>query len=177
MPGSFSDAVDDAVELVETGRDPRLAVAEVVPRYDIPADQRTDVLERVREEAGRSGEASPATDGGEPDVDGELLDELEEYLRDHVGPDAAVASAQIADDLGIDDREGQPRTREAIRILLEEQRLCVISSGNGYYVPESREQVADEVESLRSRAQSIQEREQLIVDAWDGNSISQGGDA
>ncbi|MDS0284714.1 hypothetical protein NDI86_21670 [Halomicroarcula sp. S3CR25-11] len=135
-------------------------------------EHRKLILERVREQATRT-----VTDGGDrdgPNVDGDLLDDLEELLLDHVGSDNKITSGEVADELDIDDSEANPKTREAIRILLEERQFPVIGSSHGYHVPESREQVDEQVESLQSRAASIQERSQLIKEAWEQRGPAPG---
>jgi len=168
----LTDHVDRAVRRVEQfGEDPRMAVSIATETSGLDTEHRKLVLERVRDQA------TPAvTDGGDPggpDVDGDLLDDLEDVLLDHVGKGNKITSGELADHLGIDDAEGNPKTREAIRVLIEERQLPVISS-QGYYIPESDEQIQDQIKSLQSRAQSIQERSQLIKEAWDERGPTPG---
>jgi hypothetical protein len=159
--------------MVEQHREnPRMAVAQAVSEYGVPADERETVLQLVEEETG----AAASTDGGRarseddgPDIDGALLNDLEELLGDHRGPENAISSGEIADELGIDDSGSNPRTREAVKALLEERELPVISNSNGYFVATAESQVEEEIESLQSRIQGIQQRQQLIRDAWDGH--------
>jgi hypothetical protein len=167
-----SEAADDATRMVEQHREnPRMAVAQAVSEHDVPADDREKVLQLVEDETG----AAASTDGGrarsegEAGIDGALLDDLEELLDDHRGPENAISSGEIADELGIDDSGSNPRTREAVKALLDERELPVISNSNGYFVATAESQVEEEIESLQSRIQDIQQRQQLIRDAWESN--------
>jgi len=169
----LADHVDRAVRRVEQfGEDPRMAVSIATETSGLDTEHRKLVLERVRDQA------TPAvTDGGDrggPDVDGDLLDDLEGLLLDHVGGDNKITSGEIADELDIDDSGSNPKTRETIRILVEERQLPVIGSSHGYHVPESGDEVEEQVESLQSRAASIQERSQLIKEAWDERGPAPG---
>jgi len=165
----LADHVDRAVRRVEQfGEDPREAVTFATDASTLDSEHRELVLERVREQATRT-----VTDGG-PDVDGDLLDDLEDLLLDHVGSDNKITSGEIADELDIDDSGSNPKTRETIRILVEERQLPVIGSSHGYHVPESADEVEEQVESLQSRAASIQERSQLIKEAWDERGPAPG---
>lgn len=173
-----SEAADYATRMVEKHREnPRMAVAQAVSEHGVPADDRETVLQLVEDQTG----AAASTDGGRTrseddgsDIDGELLDELEELLADHRGPENAISSGEIADELGIDDSGSNPRTREAVKALLEERELPVISNSNGYFVATAESQVEEEIESLQSRIQGIQQRQELIRDAWESNSEVSG---
>jgi len=171
---AVSKAADYAAREVEQHSEhPRMAVAQAVSEHDVPEDKREAVLSLVEDQTG----ATASTDGGRarsegdgPDIDGALLDELEELLDDHRGPENAISSGEIADELGIDDSGSNPRTREAVKALLEERELPVISNSNGYFVATAESQIEEELESLQSRIQGIQQRQQLIRDAWESNS-------
>ena len=169
----LADHVDRAVRRVEEfGEDPREAVTFATDASTLDTEHRELVLERVQEQANRA-----VTDGGDrdgPDVDGDLLDDLEGLLLDHVGSDNKITSGEIADELDIDDSEANPKTRETIRILVEERQFPVIGSSHGYHVPESGDEVEEQVESLQSRAASIQERSELIKQAWDERGPAPG---
>ena len=95
-------------------------------------------------------------------IDGDLLDDLESLLWDHVGPENSITSTEVSDELGIKDSNGNPKTREAIKIVLRERGVPVIAGANGYYIAETEKQVRDELDSLDQRIQGIEERKQLI---------------
>lgn len=102
-------------------------------------------------------------DGG---VDGTLLDAVEEELRGRTKDDA-ITSGELADAVGIDDSNGNPKAREAIRVLLEERGVPVASGNCGYWLLENREQLERYLSDLDGRIQGIQERKQLVESAWD----------
>lgn len=111
-----------------------------------------------------------------PDIDGRLVDEIEEELRRrhferHEGrlqsdAEQAITSAELADQLGIDDSEAQPKTREAVKIVMRERGLPVIGGSNGYYIPINPADIEDALQTLDSRIAGIQERKHLIDDNW-----------
>lgn len=185
----LDEIVAEAEQQIEQcGEDPRMAVAMAAGGSDLDVDARQTVLDRVTGDGGdgdgdgededEEGQQSlkDMTDGG-PDINGDLLEDLEDLLKDHVGKVDAITAGEIADELQIQDSDGYPRTRDAIRVLLEERQFPVIAGGNGYYVPESRQQVEEEIESLESRAKSIQQREQLILSAWEARGPVLRGEA
>lgn len=167
MGDVVSEAADYAAREVEQhSENLRMAVAQAVSEHGVPEEKRETVLSLVQDQTG----ATASTDGGRPDVDGALLDDLEELLADHRGPENAVSSGEIADRLGIDDSGSNPRTREAVKVLLDDRELPVISNSDGYFVATAESQIEEEVESLQSRIEGIQQRQQLIRDAWESNS-------
>lgn len=99
-------------------------------------------------------------------VTGAELDALERILEDHVGPDDAITSGELSDRLDVDDGEGNPATREGIRILCEERGLPVAAGPKGYYVLETEEQLDEYMETLEARKQGIEERMWLVRKAW-----------
>ena len=99
-------------------------------------------------------------------LDAEVLDELERVLREHVGPNQAITSSELADELEITDGEANPATREAIRIVCEERGLPVAASARGYYVIESTDELEEYLESLDGRIAGIQKRKRLVARAW-----------
>jgi len=109
-------------------------------------------------------------------VDGALLDRIETVLRerhqkrrtrDDWDADAqAITSGQLADDLGIDDSEGNPKTREAIKVLKRERGLPVVAGNTGYYIPVERGPIEDYIESLEGRIDGIRENQQLMRENW-----------
>lgn len=70
-----SEAADYATRMVEQHREnPRMAVAEAVSEHGVPADDRETVLQLVEDQTG----AAASTDGGQPPIDDELRDDVEE---------------------------------------------------------------------------------------------------
>lgn len=100
------------------------------------------------------------------DIDGALLDDLEELLRTEASAENPLTSSEIADRLGIDDSEANPTTREAIRTLAEERMIPTVGAHNGYYVIETEAQKDEYLATLRQRIAGIEERIWLIERAW-----------
>lgn len=112
----------------------------------------------------------------EPSITGRLVDQIEETLRErhykrHEGviettAEQAITSADLAAQLDIDDGEAQPKTREAIKIVMRERGLPVIGGSNGYYIPVRGDDIADALETLDGRIAGIEERKRLLDENW-----------
>lgn len=109
------------------------------------------------------------TDGGSDRVDGELLDRIQELMLDHQGPSNTISSGQIAEVLGVDDADAQPKTREAIRVLSEEREVPIASTSQGYYLIQTQDHLNDYLENLDGRIAGIQKRKQTAIDAWESH--------
>lgn len=97
-------------------------------------------------------------------IDGDLLDRLEAELRQADGP---VTSAALADRLGIDDGEANPKTREALRDLQKEREVPLIGTHAGYRIITSRAELDDCLDTLDSRIAGIEERKQHVIQAFE----------
>lgn len=113
-----------------------------------------------------------------PSIDGDLLDALHLELADHRGADAAITSDELATRVGLDERQGtNPKVREAVKVLMQERRVPVVSSHAGYYVPETRSEIDDYLENLESRIDGIRQRKELVETAADARLATDGGRA
>lgn len=101
-----------------------------------------------------------------PDIDGELLDQLEQKLLTAVGQENAITSGELAREVTGETAEANPKTREAVKELLRERSLPVVGSNDGYYIPTSSGPIEDEIESLEGRISGIRERQHLLREAW-----------
>lgn len=99
-------------------------------------------------------------------IDGDVLDRLEAILRDHRGPDNPITSSELADRLSVDDAEGNPVTREAIKELCKERGLPVAAGHAGYYLIETESQLEEYLDGLENRKQGIEARMWLVRKAW-----------
>jgi len=106
-------------------------------------------------------EAETATETNSTPNDGDLLDDIEQELRGR-GKDDAMHSGALADAVGIDDGEGNPQTREAIRTLMEERGAPIASGNCGYWYLESKEQLTEYVASLEGRITGIEQRIDMV---------------
>jgi hypothetical protein len=107
------------------------------------------------------------------DIDGALLDAVEAELRGRTKEDA-IHSAALADAVGIDDGEGNPKTREVIRILMEERGLPIGAANCGYWLIESRAQLETYTDTLEGRIQGIQDRIDTVTRNYE-QAIADGG--
>jgi len=105
-------------------------------------------------------------DGSGAAIGGDLLDKLEDELRQHSGPDEAITSSELSELLDTADSEGNPKTREAIRVLMEERRIPIAADNNGYYLIETSEQLEKYLDTLEARKNGIEQRRQLVTTAW-----------
>lgn len=110
-----------------------------------------------------------STDDG-AGIDGALLDTLQAMFQDHCGPDNAITSGELADRITGEDSEANPKTREAIRVLIEERGVPIAAGPKGYYRLESIEQFEKCLDTLDSRINGIQPRKQVVCEAWNRSS-------
>lgn len=99
-------------------------------------------------------------------------EQVKELLLDAEGPDNAITSREIDEEVNLDSVGSFPQTREVVRELLMEDGIPIASNSNGYYVIETEEQLADYVDTLDGRITGIAERRFGILqaaDQWDGD--------
>jgi len=107
--------------------------------------------------------------------DGETLREAYRILKQHRGRDDPITSQELSDRLGnLDHLDSTPQTRAVIRAVLEEYQLPVVGSPDGYFVPERRSEYQKAQARLTQRVEGIQERQTLLVEAW--NQAEENGD-
>lgn len=115
------------------------------------------------------------------DVTGAFLDELENVLRaEAVGPDNAITSGELASSVGIADAEANPKTREAVRILVEERQVPVAATSQGYFLMTNQDHLETYLETLDGRIAGIQDRKQIVTEAfnhWRYGEAAGGGNA
>ena len=108
-----------------------------------------------------------------PSINGALLDAAEDELRGRTKDDA-IYSSELAEKIGVDDGEGNPKTREVIRVLMDERDLPVASSNCGYWMLESEDQLRVYVNDLEGRINGIEERIQMVQENFH-QAIADGG--
>jgi len=109
-------------------------------------------------------------------INGELLDRLQLELADHRGSQNAITTDALAVQIGINDGGTHPKVREAVKELMRERDIPVVSDYNGYYIPDTRDEVDDYLSNLDSRITGIQERKQLLEQAADTRLATDGGE-
>ncbi|RLM88164.1 hypothetical protein D3D02_13210 [Halobellus sp. Atlit-38R] len=101
----------------------------------------------------------------EPAIDGGLLDELQQELADR-GRDDAITAAELADRVEIGDRDGSPKTREAITALLFERSVPIRSGSVGYWICQSEAEAEEYRADLEGRIEGIEQRLVAFETAW-----------
>ncbi len=91
---------------------------------------------------------------------------VEKILRSHVGKASAISSKEIAKLLDIGDVEGQPKTRNLIKMVIRDRVLPILASGAGYFMAGNRDELSECVDSLQQRADQIINRIRLITEAY-----------
>jgi hypothetical protein len=100
------------------------------------------------------------------DDENDDLRRLYDELKTHVGRDEAINSAELAARYYPDDGAAQPKTREAVKQVMREFGLPLVSCNEGYYVPNNPATIENELDSLQGRIDGIQERKQLLENNW-----------
>lgn len=111
-----------------------------------------------------------------PSIDGDLLDavadELQERHRKRIegeiqsAKEQAITSGQLADEVTGEDAEANPKTREAMKVLMRERGLPIVGDHRGNWIPVSDEPVEAKLSDLDSRIAGIEERKQLLSQNW-----------
>jgi len=112
-----------------------------------------------------------------PDIDGDLLDRLQLELAEHRGRENAITSGPLARRVGISESRTNAKLREAVKVLTRERNVPVVSSNAGFYIPATRAEKDEYLQNLDQRIAGIQQRKELVDDAWDARYASDGGDA
>lgn len=102
--------------------------------------------------------------------DDDVKDRVESILRDHRGSDNPISSREINDEIGVDDIGSFPSTRAIVRELVLEEKIPIASSNQGYYIIETEDELAEYIENLSARIDSIAERRfaiQRAAQEWD----------
>ena len=90
-----------------------------------------------------------------------------ELFEEHVGRENAITSSEIAEQLGLDDKQvTNPATRELILDTIEAEEIPVAGGPHGYYRIKEHEEFVEYMESLRGREEGIRHRRQLVAMAW-----------
>lgn len=95
------------------------------------------------------------------------LDQIREILDDHDGPENAISSADIADELDIEENATRARTRELIWRTMRVHRIPVGADTRGYFVVDDDETYQDCIQLLEKRQDGIEERKQLLQDIYE----------
>lgn len=101
-----------------------------------------------------------------PTSSSRTLNELVSLLERHVGRENAITSGEIAEDVsGLKPQGTNYSTRKAVREVTMFRDVPVASSGSGYYVVASAEELDAYVDQLQQRADKIQTRRVAVMQA------------
>lgn len=98
---------------------------------------------------------------------------LREVLEAHRGRANAISSSELAARLGWEDSNGNPKTRFAIKDLVERTDLPVASCPAGYFVVETRRELKAYIGDLEQRKKGITARQEAVIEAFDAEADPQ----
>lgn len=81
------------------------------------------------------------------------------------GAENAITSRELAQRIGIDDAEAQPKTRARIRDVIAVDGLPIAATSEGYFVIETQAEFLTYLQSLTHRVAEIEERKRLVIEA------------
>jgi hypothetical protein len=95
---------------------------------------------------------------------------VKDIILNHRGSDNPISSREINEEIGVDNIGSFPSTRAIVRELVLEDQIPIASSNQGYYVVETEDEIAEYIDNLSARIDSIAERRFAIQRAakkWD----------
>ena len=99
------------------------------------------------------------------EIDDAALDALATKLRGRHGHDEAITSSELSSILS-ETAEASPKTRMAIKQLMRETDMTVLSGHAGYFVAEDDRDVAEYLQRLQERIDGIKERQRIVQENW-----------
>lgn len=100
----------------------------------------------------------------------EEYETVKELLLEHQGKGNEISSREINAVVELDNVGSFPQTRKCVKDVMFNERIPIIGGGDGYYVAETEEEVADAVDTLESRIMKTTERKMALQRAaatWD----------
>ena len=98
-------------------------------------------------------------------------EQVKEMVLEHRGRSDQISSREINDVVGLDSVGSFPTTRQCVREIMFEEQIPIIGGGNGYYIPETEQEISDAIDTLDSRILNTAERKMALRRAaggWDG---------
>jgi 5-formaminoimidazole-4-carboxamide-1-beta-D-ribofuranosyl 5'-monophosphate synthetase len=99
------------------------------------------------------------------DVSDETVDGIRHEIEQHRGKDDQISSRTLSEQFGINEPESFPRTREAIRHLVLDEKMPIAAGGNGYFFIETQEELNEYVGRLAGREDKIEQRRITVLRA------------
>jgi len=111
-----------------------------------------------------------------PAIDGDLLDAIADELRErydarHAGDittidEQAITSGELADEITGENAEANPKTREAMKVLMRERGIPIVGDHRGNWIPLTEAPVENKLDNLDQRIDGIKERKRLLSENW-----------
>lgn len=111
----------------------------------------------------------------DPSFDTDVLEDVFELVVES-DVDDPITSGEVSDRVGINDGNGNPKTREVIRTLVEERNVPIAAGPNGYFFLESPDDLQHYLTGLDSRIAGIQERKRTVTEAWNRHTYRRDED-
>lgn len=83
-------------------------------------------------------------------------------ILDHRGKGNEISSREINEVVELDSVGSFPSTREVVKDIMFQERIPIVGGGNGYYIAETEEEVADALDTLESRIINTAERKMAL---------------
>ena len=96
----------------------------------------------------------------------EVLKEISDILKAHVGKSNKVTSSQIADLIGIHEDATHAKTRSLIFQAAKQYKLPLAANNRGYFLIETKAEYHEYVNNLDSRIAGIEERKRIITENY-----------
>jgi hypothetical protein len=94
--------------------------------------------------------------------EGAVIDRIAELMRSHVGKGNAITSGKIASMFGIPDNDTTRQTRHLIKEAMKKYGLAIGALPVGYFIVESKEELAECALDLQNRIDRTEERLVLL---------------
>ena len=96
------------------------------------------------------------------------VEQVKQIMDGRVGRDNAITSADIRDQLQINENETTPQTRAIITYLVKEEGMPIVARTGqpaGYFIAEDEDDIYNYVGTLSSRMNNIEERRKSVLAA------------
>ncbi len=109
-----------------------------------------------------------------PTYDMNLINLVEQGLKAHVGKPNAVTTKYIIDKMQARNYQiSAPKLREIIHYLRVKRKLNICGDSSGYYIAANQRELEQQIKSLRSRRDEIQEVYLAMFENYHNSVIQQ----
>lgn len=93
---------------------------------------------------------------------------VKELILEHQGKGNEISSREINDVVDLDNVGSFPTVRRCVKDIMFQEQIPIVGGGNGYYVAETEEEIADAIDTLESRILNMSERKMMLTRAAQG---------